>query len=524
MEMRNLIKPLIIITCCIPKIADCSSNVTDIFDDKSGDRYTFSNDTVIHPGVSVDLNNIDIANSITIDNRGFLGGNMNICSGCHVFVHNSGEFNGEINLAPGAHLTQVIANTNEITDLGVYDDFDILVCDGVDISFDTLMMVGALANRITLDGVVLRMDDASTSYRRRMFPDIELRGNVSVVLGTLDGVLNGDAVLSNVSGDGVLNFYSADLDAIHALVGRVENGKAYVELVRETDYFKIFKNATGEFLNDLRRVSANDPLLGAMDTAPDIDSMYDIMSRSVRLHPINMMRPVRTYMAMRDIDALSRNNEIGIGPRITWSSDYYMYGMGVTVDFNASDNWHVFASFGAGRMEYADDINIFAADVYDGGIGINYDNGRVIHRARMAVAMSRFDIGAVFDGNDTIYNPTGIAMRAMYETGRRFHISSNIDFIPMIGLNADAAYVNDNHDYTFNGNGGADITIDGDCFVLDYDYLARVRVNTNGDVSGAVGVTMRSDADGVGGDISVGIMHNDIGTSYNAMATLRIAF
>lgn len=522
MGIGKLAKLFTVGLLCAPRVAYCSTNINHIFEDFYSETGIFDTDTIINNNVHFAIDDAYVVNNITIDNRGYVGGNINVCPDCVLFIHNSGVFDASLNLDTGAHITQVITDSNEITDIGLDDNFDILVCDGADVSFGAIMSAGINATKITFDDVVLRVDK-DLIMPRRSLPDIELRGDVLVVLSSLDDALSGNAVLSNIQGDGVLNFHSDAVDEIHSLQGRVENGNVYVDLVRETDYVKIFHNNIGAFLNDVRGLYPDDPLLTAMDAAPDINSMYDVMSRSVRLHSINLMQPIRTSMAMRDMD-IDPRDELGLGTHFMYSSDYYIYGTDASFGLNISDNWYMSGAFGVGYMEYMDDINIFAADVYNSRLNIGYDNGRVMHRVGAGLSIVKFDIGPVFDGHKTVYNPTGIALRLMYETGRQFNISRDILFTPIIGANSDFARVASANDTSVAGVFGFDAEIDGGYFVLDYDYALRVRANTNGDMSAAIGVRIFSHGDDMGGDVSIGVIRDEFATSYNVSTGLRIAF
>lgn len=483
---------------------------------KYGDKLSIGTDTFITDSAHLEFHNINIIQSVSITNAGVIDANINICDGCHVYIQNSGTINGAFNLGNRSEITQIIGANTDITYLGLNSHYNILVRGDDKISMSGLMSVAVSADKVILDDAVLVLDNLNLRNANFGEPVFELVGDVVIHLDSV-AMLNGRPILSNVSGNGTVSVHVRDENPLFVINVRSDDGKVYADMVRNTDYVKILNNNTGAYLNFLREVSPNDKLLTALDGATDMNKLNNIISRSAILNPINLMRPIRIFNSFELLNSgvCHDESEISAAPIYIFSDDFNIYGANLGLSFAITDNTSVSATGYAGMMNFVNDIDDFDANIYGGNFGISYKNDKIIFDALVGFTSAKFYSEPVFNGKRVVSNPTGTSKYVFGEIGRRFKITNDISVVPFVGFNADYSAVADLHELDLNAHVGSDIVLYARTGDISYKYGFRTRAATNGEISCAFHINFWSDADDAGGDVQVGTIHDDFGTTYN---------
>lgn len=483
----------------------------------------FDTDITIRSGQDIS-NGISITDAITINNHGTISGVLDICDGCQVLIRNFGVFSADVHLGTNARLVQVISSNAEITQLDTNGaPYDVWVDGGNDLSLNDILRVGRTAVGITFDNTVLcingRIDRAIYAS------EIEFVGNVIIKVKNADDILQ-SGFLDDVKIDGRLIIVADDTAPLYGLQVSRNGDEIVVTHVRVTDYATLFGNARGDFLNRLRIWNPRDPLLGRLDAAKSLGEIDDIIARSVRLNPINLMRGVRMMndLELADVFRPIYRTHMFAAPMWIRSGDFDVYGFRAGLDVRASGALAFSITGYAGIMEYADDINEYSADVYGANIMADYDFDIVFVRGAFGATYATFDVGPVLDGDKVKFNPNGMSFYSDMDIGHRFKIANDLSLAPFVGARMDHASVLGQSDTNPNLHIGGDVamsyTVDG----LRYDYAARVAVASDGNVVGSVHIAAWSEMDDAGAEFTISTTRDEFGRAYRVSIGGRYRF
>ena len=478
---------------------------------------------------------IDVLRSVSILNSGTIGSDLYINGDNRVYVKNSGTINGTFYVAPDARVIQVVQSNDDITNLTVKDitnpesdgNFNILVRDAMDVSLTNVFGIAANADKLILDNSVLLLNSA---IRPRIIDAgpraIELVGDVVLKLDSVDSLDYSLPILRNVSETGNLRFDIGDLNPLYRVATYVDDGDLYMSIVRETDYGRIFQNDVGNFLNDLRRDMPNDKLLRAMDNAPDMNTINSIMNTSMRLHPLNLMRPVRRMHMLDALDGWRYSDVVDIDSAtdIIFSDTSLLGRVNVSMVGDVSNNLHAAVGGYIGALAVTDDINDFYGGMYGANMMLHFDDWMVIGNLAGGIAVTYFDTGPVFDGNATVFNPSGMSGYAAMDIGARLYHQYDLTIVPFAGLVANYASVLNDADTVTLANVGVELNLSEYDFDILYDYGLRGSVLTDGAYHVGVYGKFSAPDDDIGAQINAAIIHDEFGFGYKISISTNIAF
>lgn len=479
-----------------------------------GTAITFDGNVAISENSTVAVGDIDIAGSLFINNRGMINADFNICDGCRLYIQNSGDISGRFNPGENAGVTQVIRGNADVTDIGLTDGFDILVYGAERVSLYGVMNIGAHADKIVLNDSSLVMDGNVLRLNGSGSPDIELSGDIVIYLNSIRDIGH-DPILRNVSGDGAVYFRTPDSDALFAITSYIADGNVFARIVRETDYVKILGADPGAFINSLRGTTDDDGLLAALDRAETMSELRGVMSRSVRLNPINLMRPIRAFQSYEILTphAVPELREISIMPSVAVGKDFYLYAAKLSASLRIVDGMVIGVSAYVGQGDVSDDINEFSASMFGAGIRADYNGGGMVARTVAGISFASFDSGPVYSDGDTIINPDGISFYAASDLGMRFDFDSGIYAVPFAGIITDVSHVANDGDFNFGARIGTDVGFASGGGDIRYDYTIRFTASSVGAVGVAVRMSFWSPWDGAGGDVELTAINDEYGIS-----------
>lgn len=474
--------------------------------------YFLNEDTTVLNNSLFSANNIQTINSLTITNYGQISGKINVCTNCMVEVRNTGIFDADVLLQPGAHFVQVISENDEITNLGLSSEYDVVVRDGNDLNFAEVVSVASNANSVELANA----DFDAGSFNDFSAPSgIKLTGDIIL---HFDNVTNSPKKLfANVSGDGVVHADSIAVDSLHIVHTYRDNNDIFVRLVRSTNYARILNNDTGGFLDKLRALGADDKLFAKLDVAQSMEEINNILSRSVRTTPINLMQPISLINSYQILEIMHIDDAtvFGFEPVIIYSNDVLIRGIQPNVSFNTGDV-HLKLYGYVADVNYSDDFNEYGGIAYGIGVDAQYDvSDKELIRAHIGGGKSYFDVGYVFDGTSIVNNPKGMALYAAGEYGYMFLLDNGYKLTPFVGGGAEYKTVANTDDTNVFGIGGVDINREYEFDGLRYNYALRAIARTDSVIGAGLGISVWSIIDDAGGIVHLDAMHdNDFGMSY----------
>lgn len=525
MEMRRAIAALVVMIGGIvfPGTSLCMHNiVSDVY----GPFMNIDRDTYLAAGVVVSADSVNIENSVRVKNAAEIQSDIFVCDNCDFHIQNSGTVSGMIHLGSGAEMVQVIKTPDDVTFLRADAPYVVLADGAHSVSWNDLYMLGVNAGTlvlrdsdILLDNPGLRLASVGDGPSR-----VVLRGVITLNLP--DGYDGFDSpVIRNVAGDANVVISGMSPGTLYAYKADIRNGDLYVNLVRETDYYKILGTHDGIMLNKIRDIMPGDELLRRLDAASNMAELRHIMSHSVALNPIRLTRPMRVLdKFMINAVFVPRCKDcamVGLGARpfYIYSDNFSAYG--VSSEFIFSPGGHVdicLSGYGAvGRFD--DGLNVFDAVMYGGNFNINYSGDFIRARAVAGATFADFNVPYIFD-NDRIKD----AARAMTIYGLA-DVGLIIGcFRPYVGAQYHGARIFSDADTDFNARTGIEAEFVSAGIDLEYRYKIDVGINSANDTHAGIGLGIWSPYDMMGGDISINSVQDSAGMSYMFSVSAKIRF
>ena len=383
-------------------IATMQAYATNIDSHIIGD-YNINSHTTITSNGSLAGGVVDVSGGWTIINYGSITSDINICDYCNVRIENIGTYNADTTLGSGATITQVINNSNDITELngigvGLYN---VEISDsGVPLNLGDILANTGNAAGYNLLSAKLQIDNIVTIDK-----PIVLNG---ITLLYVDAAIDTDTlVFNNVSGDGIIRVSDENVDSLHLVQAYKNGGGVYLRLVRSGNYGRILNNDIGRFLNNLREKSPDDKLLRRLDNADNEQELKRIMSHSVRIHPIKMMNTIKALYSHKTAETMRIEHDYGFGimPDFIFSDKIRIFGIEPNTNLKLDDSLHMKIYGHFSYLEYADDISEYSGVSFGGGADAVYDlslNNFI--RAYGGLNYTAFNSGPVFNGSGETEN------------------------------------------------------------------------------------------------------------------------
>ena len=168
------------------------------------------------------------------------------------------------------------------------------------------------------------------------------------------------------------DFYNAsfvikDMDTLHKTAFVTEADGTYIKIVRETNYQKVFKNARGDFLENLRSNKPDDKMLFAMDRAKNMGDINSIMNSAYHFNPMILMNPIKTINRSKLLDVSM--NEPGAGVKVNYIVSNKLNDFGGSLYLgNKYNDLYFSISINFDSFSYKDSYNEFDGFVYGADI------------------------------------------------------------------------------------------------------------------------------------------------------------
>jgi len=253
--------------------------------------------------------------------------------------------------------------------------------------------------------------------------------------------------------------------------------------------------------------------------------LENILMRSVRTNPIKLMEPVQSFNSFMLGERL---HDLSFGlvaePFYVYSGNFSMLGVGVDLSGEIVKN--LIGKFGiyAAKMNYSGDFDDFAGMIYGTGFGVQYKDSDFYVKTVGVLSSAKFRDIDVFDGVESVSNPSGISGATAFDGGVVFNIFDDFELVSFVGVRFDYSKVLKFSDVDTNLRFGLNFdtnsVVDGNKYSLGLQSF----VQTNGEAYAAIYTEMMSVADGMGGRLGVGLLHDDSGMSYKITFDAKFVF
>lgn len=482
-------------------VACMSGAVADSFiGDEFSAHVDIATDSVVYENVLFRPGLVNVNDTLDFENNGRVYTTFSICDGCEIFIHNRSEFTADFVLGNNARVIQVVSGADEWNSIDSNVKYTLMI-DGVDgVSLENGFNGNALRNIILKDSVLDISDVLLMSG-----VNIDLRGDVVLVADDLTGLYD-VPIIANVSGDGRVRVVNKNTDVLYSDVAFLFDNQLFVRRVRETDYTKIFNNDLGLFLDNLRGQNSGNRLLSALDVATDMNSINGIMTRSVRMNPEFLLRPVRMLGEFNKIMTGARTG-VAADFDVVFSDVFYTYGVGVGLS-GSVDGVNVGLRLYVGDMEYESDLDVFNGVYYGLNLGADYlMKNNLFMRGMANVLRVDFDMGDVFYNGEIINNPSAVYVGGVADFGYRCEFADSFYVAPFVGLDTVGTIVADISDVDIRGRVGMDAGYSFQMLGLSYDYVVGVNANSDNEIMVNASAGFWSAYDVAGANICFAVSH-----------------
>lgn len=483
----------------------------------NGDTWNILDDVTISDRSLIDVYKINFVESAYMENRGAISGDIFMCDDCSVVLRNSGSVTGQVHVGDNAKFVQQISTYDDMTKLNVSgSNFSIHVHNKESLNLTDIINIAGNANRIVLDNSFISLTNRPNIQMFGLLsgPDIELVGTVVINLDDIES-FNGKLIMSNVYGDGVIRVVADKLDLLYVADALIDNGRVYLNVVRETNYQKLFGTDIGKFINKLRTKSPDNSTVMALDNAQTLSELNHTVKKSVALNPINLMHAVKTFNGF-EINSFDKPMS-GFDAMYIYSDGLDMiigkFALGTKID-----KFTIGAGAYFGALENTDDINEFSGNLYGGNLRGRYDDKSLWIDARLGFTVSEFETDMIFDGKDITTNPTGVSIYGVTDIGVRYEICNDFYALPFIGMGVENDKVLHQSDTSVFIRAGGVAGYSNTVIGIKNDYQIFATAQTDSVFTVGARLKFFSIADDAGGNVSYAINRDDIGISHKISA------
>lgn len=507
-------------TLCVAIISS-PANAAYINSDIFGEYIEFNDHITVASGAQIYADTVHFGQSLYLNNYGTISGNITICDGCDAYIENSGVINGDIIAGKDSNVTQVIRSADDVAGLNIYGGYDILVYQATDLIWTDILSASVGANKIMIANSAINISNSMMPLLRSAPPRIELIGENKINID-IDNISSDMPILSNITGNGTVNVSVDNLDPIYAAQAVIKSGSLYLNLVRETDYYKIMRNEQGVFLNSLRLSNPNDKLLHALDNATSIDQLYSVLNKSMRMNARRLNNPIKTFNhhISNSFGTDADNLPASFTPLVIIGHDISAYGLSVALNKKVAANTVLALNGYVANMNFTDTIDDFGAIMYGTALSIRHNSNKMFVRADAGFTASKLSAPALYSGATS---PNGYSAYTNIDLGPVIKRTNNFSVTPIIGVAVDYVKVT-NHETDFLGRGGFITEYKYQTTDLSYSYGFEFLTQTDSMLSLSARAGIASPYDEMSGYLKVIMIRDRMGLSYSISLNMTFEF
>lgn len=351
--------------------------------------------------------------------------------------------------------------------------------------------------------------------------DVEFGTNVRLNIKNLSSKNNGQK-LEHISSTDVVNV--SDADNLYKVNLSTAGSDLFVNLVRETDYQKVFKDSRGAFLENIRLNHPDDKMLVAMDNALTMTEVNSIMDSSYHFYPMILMNPVKTLNRAVLIDFLSEANDgVSVDVDYMFSNKINNYGGRVYIANKYND---LFFKIGLNfnRFSYSDNFNDFDGVAY----GLDVRAKQYIKSfwldGILGINRAAFNADNIYVNGDVSDNPKGMSEYARISIGYDIKRVSDFVLSPFAGLmfqKSDIMGLSDSDINLHTGiTGKYNFVMDG----IKYEYAASIATDEKANWNVETNIGFVSVVDDAGAYVGIGAFRDEFGTNYKLSINGKMYF
>ena len=483
-------------------------------------------------------------NEIIIPENVIIGSNTNsiVINKQDMFIRNSGTINAVLNTNDNnlvivnsgviggldingfSSVKQIISNNSEITDINVSgkkNRFSISVENFNNVNFSDIKDLDSDKFSFTKSSIIIDNFADWNNYEK----SVSFIGNDNTLIITNSYTVESGTYIKNTAGATNIEVVISDQDNLHKAKITKEISGIFLEVVRETDYQKIFgSDKRGVLLSGLGN---NNKLLSAMNKANNMTELNAVMNASYRFNNKILLKPLNIINKFNFINIYEndKTNKIGFSPIYIGGDKISGVGGNLYLSGNYENNYFSLNLY-ANKFTYQDSYEDFGGLTFGGDVKIQtYINDNYWARVISGFAFTKYNTGNIYHNGNIEKDPIGKSVYLLADIGKDFNIVENLTISPFGGVNLNNVSVLNNKDMNFDLRAGADIKYS---FVMDdikYKYSAMFGLDSSRDLFGKINIGFDAIQDKAGASLSFDIIDNsDFGLNYKFGINANIEF
>ena len=461
--------------------------------------------------------------TVFIENDGIINADIDT-NGQAILIRNGGNINGTIIMGPGSSVAQIIKSDSDINSLNVSDGYDILV------QIDHFNGVANLSQLKGLDNVgafqIIGSDIIMDDFSEWQNWDaaVSLTEVNRLYINNPETIQSGE-IIRHIVNPTNINVVAVNSENLYKITLEALGSGVRINIVRETDYDKVFENSDTNIFKTLRENHIDDRLLAAMDSASNIDELQRIMNSSYRFNHSILMQPVRaiTNFSLMDIFNYEKNIEIKFKPSYVSSKNFGGYELRADVAGGYQDFYFDVGLF-FDRFNYENDFNDFYGNIYGTDAKVKKYIGDFWVNGIAGFSLTDYNADYISVDNEFKNSPYGYALYGGIDGGYDYRVFDNFTIYPFIGGVFRNFKVLDFSEKDMNLRGGGNAKYFFDMDGIRYEYSAAGAIATNRDIFGMFKVGFISISDGAGVSIGLDVVKDDYAVNYRASLSGKITF
>ena len=394
-----------------------------------------------------------------------------------------------------------------------------LVCNYDYINFKEIKET--VADKYRFDNSVVFIDDFSDW--QNWVADVEFGTDVYLNIKNLSSENNGQK-LEHVSSANFVNVHVRDADNMYKVNFSAAGSDLFFNLVRETDYKKVFKDSRGTFLENIRLNHPDDKMLSAMDGALTMTEMNSVMNLAYHFNPIILMNPIKTLNRAVLVDFVSEaNNGVGADVDYIFSDKTNNYGGHIYIA-NKYDDSFFKIGLNLNRFSYSDNFNDFDGFAYGLDVRAKQYVKSFWLDGMLGVNRSAFNAGNVYVNGGITDNPKGMSEYARLSIGYDYKDFDDFVIAPFVGVlfqNTSISGFSDRNVNLHTGlQGKYDFVMDG----MKYEYVASVATDEKANWNLETKIGFVSVVDNAGAYVGIAAFRDEFGTNYKLSVNGKMYF
>ena len=356
--------------------------------------------------------------------------------------------------------------------------------------------------------------------------DVEFESGVVFYIENLELSANGTKIEHVVNTD-IFNLTVKGPNVLYKTKLVTEEGSSSVilNMVRETNYEKVFNDSRGKFLENIRQNNPDDRLLSVMDAARNMEEINSAMNSSYHFNPMVLMNPVKTINRGDLLGLFMNEQDLGAGIDVDYvfSNKLNDYGAHAYVSSKYNDLYFKIGG-SLNHFSYKDNINEFDGAVYGLDIRAKQYIENIWLDGIVGINHAVFNVDNIYTDGNITNKPSGNSKYLRLSAGYDYKQIADFVISPFIGMMAQNVEIMGFKDNDVNLHAGVmgkyDFVMDG----IKYEYGAMLATDEKLNWNMGLNIGFVSVVDNAGAHLVFDTFNDEFGTSYKFSIMAKVQF